>query len=174
MSFRQACVTPDLSLAAIERALPHLIVKRDEAVFDQERGALAGVRRTRLATPGGSGLIIEEKAGIAVSPEAAARALADVIGADLARHLRLDDTARQVRDRLAFAALHLRTDALPTGSDDELRALLPEVCQGKRTIAEVQRTPWAHWRAASSSCVLARMLSSTVELCASVTWPSAA
>ena len=32
----------------------------------------------------------------------------------------------------------------------------------------------AHWRAASSSCVLARMLSSTVELCASVTWPSAA
>ena len=132
-----------VSLADIERALPHLIVKRDEAVFDQERGALAGVRRTRLATPGGGGLIIEEKAGIAVSPEAAARALADVIGADLARHLRLDDTARQVRDRLAFAALHLRTDALPTGSDDELRALLPEVCQGKRTIAEVQRTPWA-------------------------------
>lgn len=134
-------IAEEVTLGDIERTLPRLIEKRDEAVFDEARGALAGVRRTRVASSFHGGLVIEEKAGIAVAPEAAAQALADVIATDPARHLALDDRAKSALDRLAFARAHLTDEAWPDG--DDVRAVLTDMCQGKRTIADVQRGDWA-------------------------------
>lgn len=125
-----------VSLRDVEQALPNLVERRDEAIFDDDRGALAGVRRTRVA-----GLVVEEKAGIAVSAEAAAQALADVIASDVSRHLPLDERARHALDRLAFARKHLADDAWPEG--DDVLAVLPELCLGKRTIADVAKADWA-------------------------------
>lgn len=127
-----------VTLEDVRRSARALVRTADEAVFDAERGALVGVRRTRVAD-----LVVDERAGIAVAPEAAAAALADVIGADLARHLRLDEAALHVHDRMRFAARALPEETWPTVDDDALRGILPEMCAGKRTLADVQAADWA-------------------------------
>lgn len=131
-------IAEGVRLEDVRRVAPALVTTADEAVFDVERGALAGVRRTRVAD-----LVVDERSGIAVPSEAAAAALAEIIGSDLARHLRLDDAAQRARERLLFAARMMPDEAWPPADDDALRALLPEVCAGKRTLAEVQAADWS-------------------------------
>jgi ATP-dependent helicase HrpB len=127
-----------VTLEQLTIAMPHLVRTEDEALFDEERGLLLGVRRTRVAD-----LVVAEKDGIAVSAEAAAAALARAIGADLPRHLRLEGEALRARERLLFAARALAEEPWPAVDDEALAALLPEVCAGKRTIAEVRDADWA-------------------------------
>jgi ATP-dependent helicase HrpB len=126
-----------VTLDDVRAAMPRLVVTQDEAVFDEARGALTGRRRTRVAD-----LVVDERTGIPVSAEAAADALARVIGEDLARHLRLDENATRARERLLFAARALPEEEWPAADDDALRGLLPEVCAGKRAIADVQDADW--------------------------------
>ncbi|HEX9736545.1 MAG TPA: ATP-dependent helicase HrpB [Thermoanaerobaculia bacterium] len=106
----------------------------DDVDFDGERGV--GRRRTRYLD-----LVLDERE-IAPTPEAASRALATAAADDLDRAL---DLGRgEVASFLARArslAEWMPELGLPRFTDAELATLLPVLCAGKRSFAELRRTP---------------------------------
>ncbi|MBI1949128.1 MAG: ATP-dependent helicase HrpB [Deltaproteobacteria bacterium] len=130
-------VAEAIALEDVRATLPHLVTTADEAVFDEGRGALAGVRRTRVAD-----LIVEEKSGLPVAPEAAAAALAEAFVADFARRFRPDDETARTLARLRFAALALPEVQWPPVDEAGLKALVPDLCVGKRTLDAVAAADW--------------------------------
>ena len=126
-----------VELTDVRAALPHLISTADEAVFDEGRGALSGVRRTRVAD-----LIVEEKSGLPVDAAAAALALAQAFAASFARLFQPDDESARTLARLRFAARELPEESWPPVDEAGLKELLPELCAGKRTLDEVRQASW--------------------------------
>ncbi|MCC7070450.1 MAG: ATP-dependent helicase HrpB [Deltaproteobacteria bacterium] len=130
-------VAEAVTLDDVRAVLPHLVTTADEAVFDEARGALAGVRRTRVAD-----LIVEEKGGLAVDPSMAALALARAYAADFTRHFQPDDESARTLARLRFAARALPDEAWPPVDDAGLISLLPALCTGKRTLDDAKKASW--------------------------------
>ena len=130
-------VAEAVTLDDVRATLPGLVTTVDEAVFDETRGALAGVRRTRVAD-----LIVEEKSGLPVDAAAAADALARAYAADFARHFQPDDESARTLARLRFAARVLPEEPWPPVDEAGLVALLPVLCAGKRTLDDVKKASW--------------------------------
>ena len=108
----------------------------DEAVFDPERERVVGRRRTYYRD-----LVIAE-VDCDPGPEEAARVLAAAAAESLERALPLDD--REVASFLARVrslAEWMPELELPAFGDSELRALLPALAAGKRSFAELKRSP---------------------------------
>jgi ATP-dependent helicase HrpB len=124
--------------SAIERAwLPAAgTTTRLEVELDPATGRVGGARRTRYLE-----LVIAE-APADVDPAAAAAVLAAAAGRDLAQALPLGDpeVARFLARCRALAAW-LPELGLPTFDEDALRALLPALCHGRRSLAELRRAP---------------------------------
>ncbi len=132
---------------AIDEALlatlrPPALSTVDEAILDEERGAFAGVRRTRFAD-----LIIAEKSGVPVDDDAVALGLAAAFADRFERLFRPAPDAAALRARLRFAQRQLPEESWPDVDDDALKALLPGLCaalvsRGKRKLDDVAGLDW--------------------------------
>ena len=110
--------------------------------------------------------LVLETGAVAVDDDAAAsRLLADAAARDLHRALALDDADLvSLRARVAFLrAEHERralpgAEHLPRLDDAALRAMLPELCEGRRSFADLRRVPLAERIAARIDHAARRML----------------
>ena len=131
-------VAEAVDLDLLREVLPEQLSTSDEAVFDEDRGAFVGVRRTRFWD-----LVIEERSGVPVDPAAVAQSLAHAFSERFERLFRPDDDAVRLRDRIRFAAFALAdADGWPDVSNAAIQAWLPELCEGKRTLDDVARINW--------------------------------
>ena len=73
------------------------------------------------------------------------RLLAQRAAGEIESALAFDQGVRQWLARVRFLRHQLPTLALPAFGDDELRALLPMLCSGKRSLAELRREPLLPW-----------------------------
>jgi ATP-dependent helicase HrpB len=126
----------------LRAVFPAAVVTRDEAVFDEDRAAFAGVRRTRFLD-----VVLVEKSGVPVDDEALAAGLADHCQRNFARIFRPDDGAARLLERLRFAARFLPDEPWPAVDDDALAGLLPPLCsalvaRGRRRVDDVLAIDW--------------------------------
>jgi ATP-dependent helicase HrpB len=135
-SAARVTLAESVTLEQIRAHRPELVKTVDEAVIDEARGALAGVRRTYVLD-----LVVEEKTGIALPPGAAGQAVAKLLASDLSQ-LRFNDDVRTLLARLQLARTHLSHEDWPDTSDDGIRALLPDACADVRSVEEARRLPW--------------------------------
>lgn len=128
--------------ALLAAVLPRGLSTVDEAILDEERGAFAGVRRTRFAD-----LIIAEKNGVPVDDEALALGLARAFAERFERLFRPQDDAQALRARIRFAQRVMPEETWPDVGDDAIKLLLPDLCRGlvplgKRKLDDVAGLSW--------------------------------
>jgi ATP-dependent helicase HrpB len=124
----------------VERAwLPAaLLTTTLDTEFDEPAERVVARRRTRYLD-----LVIAEQAA-EPAPERAAELLATAAARDPARALALDDEETQrLRARLACLRAWRPALQLPAVDDAALRELLPILCAGRRSFAELRRAPLA-------------------------------
>jgi len=110
--------------------------ERDELAFDTDKQAVVAARVTRYLD-----LELERRPALdPPDPGAVAALLAERAAARPERALRLDAEARALLDRIRFLAHHLPELGWPPL--DDLGALLPELCIGRRSFAELARVDW--------------------------------
>ncbi len=124
------------TLDRVAAALP--LDTEETAVFDESREAVAGVRRQRWQD-----LTLSETAGVALPEEALAAVLADHASRRFDAVFKPDKTSQALLWRLRFAAKHLEEETWPDVSKDGLKAMLPELCIGKRKLGDLRRLDWA-------------------------------
>lgn len=114
------------------------LTTRHEVEFDESSERLVARRRIRF-----DDLVIDDAQGHFSDEEAAARVLADVAAVRFDRVVPTPDSGA-ARFRLRVRCLSAwRPDlGLPRFDDDELRAMLPDVCRGRRSLADVRSGPW--------------------------------
>jgi ATP-dependent helicase HrpB len=117
---------------------PHLLRTEERAELDPARGAMVGVRRRLYAD-----LVLDERQGIAVPPDVVSAGLARAFADDFARLFKPDEKVAGLRARMRFAARVLPNDGFPSVDDDDLKALLPDLAHGKRTLEELGRASFA-------------------------------
>lgn len=125
--------------AAVKREwLPEARLTEEEVVvFDRERRAV-GVRRRVLFDD----LLLEEHSLPGQDPQALALALEEAARADL--HGALDLERRELRaflDRVAWIAEWLPELEWPALDEPALADLLPSLCHGRRSFAELRKAP---------------------------------
>ncbi len=107
-----------------------------ELAFDPDREAVSAQRLTRYRD-----LVLRVRpATRAPDPVAVAELLAIAARARPARALDLDEEARAILDRVRFLAHHLPELGWPDLSD--LRTLLPDLCHGRRSFADLRAVDW--------------------------------
>lgn len=128
-----------VTLADLEAVLPGQLRVERGARFDRERGLVVGSERRLL-----DDLTLAERDGVPVDPALAGRLLAAAADERFAELVRPDARAQELRARLALAARHLPDGGpWPDTSEPALRALLPELCAGRRGLDEVSAIDWA-------------------------------
>jgi ATP-dependent helicase HrpB len=110
-----------------------------EVRFDPAREAVVAVRATRYED-----LVLEEVAAALPEGDEVARALAEAAAGDLERALPLRgaETAAFLA-RLRSLREWMPELLLPAFGEEELRALLPELCAGSRSFADLRALPLA-------------------------------
>ncbi len=125
--------------SAIERAwLPAERIEAEELVtFDAASDSVRGLRRVRLGA-----LTLEEVAIQVPRGPAVEAALAAAAAANPERALALEDPAvTALRARVAcLRAWHPALD-LPSLDDEAVLAMLPDLCRGRRSFAELRKAP---------------------------------
>jgi ATP-dependent helicase HrpB len=124
--------------SAITRAWlpPGALETSEEVVFAPDEERVVGYRCTRYRD------LTIEKRPVEVAAEAAAEALAEAAARDLARALPLDDPeVERLCARVRFVRDAMPELSLPALGEDDLGALLPELCAGRRSFAELRRAP---------------------------------
>ncbi len=122
--------------SALEQAWldPSAVVERTEAEFDEAALAVRGRRRLRYCD-----LVLSEREA-PVDAEQAATALVAAASSRLTEALPLDSAAaREFLGRIRSLAEWMPELDLPRFEDEELVALLPELCAGRRSFAELRR-----------------------------------
>lgn len=114
-----------------------LLASRVEIEFDDERRRVVGWRRLRYED-----LLLDEAATDApLSPEVSAL-LAEAAERDLSRALALDaEPVQQFLARVAFLRQWLPDLNWPELGEPQLRELLPALCTGRRSFAELREAP---------------------------------
>lgn len=110
----------------------------DELLYDAARDSVVARRTTRFVD-----LPIHEKPIAPSDPDAVAATLAEAAARDVARALDLDHEETGFAARVQSLAQWLPELGWPTIDDDFWRALLPELCAGCRSFAELRRRPLA-------------------------------
>jgi ATP-dependent helicase HrpB len=114
------------------------LVTRHEVEFDDAAGRLVAVKRTRFAD-----LVIDETAGHVEDESAAAVTLATAAATHFDRVAPpADSPAGQYRTRVRCLRAWMPSLDLPPLDDVQLRELLPELCRGKRSLADVRAANW--------------------------------
>lgn len=110
-----------------------------ETLFDEATGRVTARRRRHFRD-----LLIEDAPAKLPDAATVSAALAEAASTRLAQALPLDDPAvAGLSMRLAFLAEHMPEQDMPALDDDALRSLLPRLCGGKRSFAELRRVPLA-------------------------------
>lgn len=126
--------------SAVERAWldAERLELADELSFDPGRGVVQAVRRERY-----DGLVLAEASVPTDDPAAVAEVLAEAAAADMSRVLPDDRELADLRARLACLAAWSPELGLPgQGDDADVRAVLPDLCMGRRGFAELRRADW--------------------------------
>lgn len=117
-----------------ESWLPGLVEER-VVVWDEARGGVLAKTQLRYHD-----LVLREAQSGAPDPEQAARLLAEVALADLDRALGADEDRDHLLARLRF--LDRAMPALGLGERFDLRAWLPDLCWGLRSLADLRGLDW--------------------------------
>ncbi len=131
---RQASAVDEGMLAAL---FPAQLTSAREVTFDERREAVLGLERRRFAD-----LVLAEREA-PVDRGHAAELLAEAAARRFAELFRPDEEGRQLLGRLHLAAAHLAEEGWPDPSEAGLRALLPALCAGRHSLAELARLDWA-------------------------------
>ena len=118
---------------------PHQLALEDldELVFDPEREAVVARRVTRYRD-----LVLDQRPAVAApDPLAVAVILTEKAAARPERALRLGGEDRLLLDRVRFLAHHLPELGWPDLCD--LTRLLPELCVGRRSFADLRSIDWS-------------------------------
>ena len=127
--------------SAVEREwLPEERIRTETQVrFDAGREAVVALRTTRYQD-----LALEEVATGLPEGGEVARALAEAAAADLERALPLrDEETRAFLARLRSLRGWIPELGLPAFDEHELKELLPELCEGSRSFADLRKLPLA-------------------------------
>lgn len=112
------------------------VVRELEVAFDQSAERVVAWRRTRF-----NGLVIDEWEQTPPAAEASAE-LARAAALDLDQALPLGDAeVASFLDRLRWLAGEMPELGLPVFTDEDLLKLLPTVCAGRRSFAELRKLP---------------------------------
>jgi ATP-dependent helicase HrpB len=122
--------------ADLEAAFPELVAEEEETYYDEVRDRVLGRRVQRFAD-----LVVHEVAA-AVDPALAAELLAEQAARRFDDLFRPNRPARQLIARLRLAAVHLPDGRWPDASPQGLRARLPELCAGLRSLEELRELDW--------------------------------
>ena len=126
-------ITRALALESRQLALEQV----DELGFDAEREAVVARRLTRYRD-----LVLQDIPALAPpEPQRVAQLLALQAQAHPERALRLSEEAAALLDRLRFLAHHLPELAWPRL--DDLGSLLPDLCMGRRSFADLRGLDWS-------------------------------
>ena len=109
----------------------------EEAVFLEEQGAVSGVHRSLYRD-----LVLAEKPSNKVAPESLAQCLAEQAAPQFERIFQPNKAARDFWFRLHFASKYMPEENWPDVSEAGLCARLPELCMGKRKLADLQKLDW--------------------------------
>jgi ATP-dependent helicase HrpB len=116
---------------------PSLVTNRVEVDFDWQRERVRVVRRIRYED-----LLLEESQAEAADPQEISRVLCEAAGRQLDRALPLqDEKVDQFLARLRSLRIWIPQLGLPEFSPDELAAVLPSLCQGCRSFADLRAAP---------------------------------
>ncbi len=126
-----------VSVEMLEDEFPHLVEVEEEAVFDEKKRAVVGLRRKNYRD-----LLLEERTGVRIDSSV----VSGVLAAQATRHFdeifKPDKPARQIRARLLFLKRVLPEEPWPDVSDKGLQAWLPRLCAGKSRFSELKRVDW--------------------------------
>ena len=110
----------------------------DEVAFDKEKERVFAVRRTYFED-----VVLEEAPTGQIDEEAAARALAEAVGTDLARIVPLSDAKlANFLSRVRSLAAWMPEQELPRFDDAWLRAHLDELLVGCRSFEDARKRNW--------------------------------
>jgi ATP-dependent helicase HrpB len=115
-------------------------VTREAVLFDERSGRVSAVRRVLW-----DDLVLDEVALGHVPEELVAGALAEAAARHLAKILPRDDAASLYVARVKCLGDWMPELNLPSLDDDQIRSLLPMLCQGCRTLDDVRRAEWLPW-----------------------------
>lgn len=110
-----------------------------ELEFDERREKVVAMRRTRLVD-----LVLEEVPVALPVSTAVAELLAREATARLDLATLLSDEDRELLARIAFLRAAMPELELPAVSVDHLSELLPTLCAGCQSFADLRRAPWRH------------------------------
>jgi ATP-dependent helicase HrpB len=114
------------------------LVTVTEVVFDEASEKLIARKQTRFAD-----LVLDDTQAHVADEDAAARVLAGAAARNWEKVLPPpDSTAGAFLVRLRCLKTWLPDAALPAFDDDALKAMLPELCRGLRSLAAVRNGPW--------------------------------
>lgn len=120
---------------------PDLIEVRVDVEFDEQRERVVAYRRVYYLD-----LVLEEAATDSGDLAAISQRLCQEAGLRLSRALPLDDDAVQTfLARVRWLREWLPEQNLPAFDDDQLRGLLPAICSGHRSFAELKRVALVDW-----------------------------
>jgi ATP-dependent helicase HrpB len=119
---------------------PKLISIRDEVTFDARSQRVVAVRQTCW-----DDLVLDEVALAHVAEEKIAGALAEAAAKDIVRAFPKNDDLTGFLERVRSLREWMPELALPAVDDEQLKGLLPALCQGCRSLEDLRRAPWLQW-----------------------------
>lgn len=119
---------------------PNLLTTRDDVVFDARSGRVTAFRRTCW-----DDLILDEVVLTHVREEQIAAALVAAAAEDFRAIFPKDGDVSEFVERARSLQEWMPELELPPLSEEQLKSLLPGVCQGRKTFDEVRRGPWLQW-----------------------------
>jgi len=128
--------------SAVERDWldPALFVVRDDVTFDARSGRVVALRRSCW-----DDLVLEEAALAHIPDDQMAGALATAAATDLGRVFPKDDDLRNYLERVRSLREWMPELELPPIDDEQLKSLLPPLCQGCRSFDDLKKAPWLQW-----------------------------
>ena len=126
--------------ASIQRdwLAPELVHDSVEVIFDEDAERVVARRRLRYLD-----LLLEESAGSTTDADAVSRVLAEAASARLAHVLPPDDSpAGRFLLRVRCLRDWMPEQNLPAFDDGQLRELLPWLCAGQHSFAQLRDGPW--------------------------------
>lgn len=125
--------------SAVERAwLPeHLLVEENRVEFDDATGKV-----TSLKVVAWNGLVLEQSQGGPPGKEALAQALSSAARRTWPQAFPAEGGAAEFVARVRCLAQWMPDLNLPPITDEALQELLPEICLGRRSLAELRDAPW--------------------------------
>src|SRR5262249_33565287 len=111
-----------------------------DVTFDARSSRVVALRRTCW-----DDLVLDEAALAHVSDDQMAGALAVAAAKDLDQVLPKDDNLRNYLERVRSLREWMPELELPPIDDEQLKGLLPPLCQGCRSFDDLKRAPWLQW-----------------------------